>query len=82
MEKYDAYCWFVATEFADGSLGHLDLTLAVRMGWHEGFHTPALRLACEWLPVNLEGTQIVIDERVKRRGLGHHPYVQGPKVDR
>ena len=36
-KKYDAYCWFVATGFADGSVGHLDLTLAVRMGWHEGF---------------------------------------------
>ena len=37
VRKYDAYCWFVATDFADGSVGHLDLTLAVRMGWHEGF---------------------------------------------
>jgi predicted dehydrogenase len=37
VKKYDAYCWFVATDFADGSIGHLDLTLAVRMGWHEGF---------------------------------------------
>jgi predicted dehydrogenase len=37
VQKYDAYCWFVATEFADGSVGHLDLTLQVRMGWHEGF---------------------------------------------
>jgi hypothetical protein len=24
-------------QFADGSVGHLDLTLKVRMGWHEGF---------------------------------------------
>jgi predicted dehydrogenase len=38
VEKYDAVCWFVSVEFADGSLGHLDLTVAVRMGWHEGFH--------------------------------------------
>jgi predicted dehydrogenase len=37
VEKFGAYCWFVATEFADGSLGHLDLTMAVRMDWHEGF---------------------------------------------
>jgi predicted dehydrogenase len=37
VQKYDAYCWFVSTDFADGSVGHLDLTLAVRMGWHEGF---------------------------------------------
>jgi predicted dehydrogenase len=37
VQKFGAYSWFVATEFADGSVGHLDLTLAVRMDWHEGF---------------------------------------------
>lgn len=37
VQKFGAYCWFVDTEFADGSLGHLDLTIAVRMDWHEGF---------------------------------------------
>ncbi|GAC1624841.1 MAG: Gfo/Idh/MocA family oxidoreductase [Ktedonobacteraceae bacterium] len=37
VEKFGAYCWFVALEFADGSVGHLDLTVAVRMDWHEGF---------------------------------------------
>jgi predicted dehydrogenase len=30
-------CWFVDVEFASGALGHLDLTVAVRMDWHEGF---------------------------------------------
>ena len=36
-EKFGAYCWFVETSFANGTLGHLDLTVAVRMDWHEGF---------------------------------------------
>jgi predicted dehydrogenase len=31
------HCWFVDVEFASGVLGHLDLTVAVRMDWHEGF---------------------------------------------
>ncbi|MBC7737057.1 MAG: Gfo/Idh/MocA family oxidoreductase [Candidatus Saccharibacteria bacterium] len=31
------YCWFVDVKFASGTLGHLDLTVAVRMDWHEGF---------------------------------------------
>ncbi len=31
------HCWFVDVAFADGALGHLDLTVAVRMDWHEGF---------------------------------------------
>jgi predicted dehydrogenase len=38
VEKYGAYSWFVSVDFADGGQGHLDLTMAVRMDWHEGFH--------------------------------------------
>ena len=37
VQKFGAYCWFVATAFADDGIGHLDLTMAVRMDWHEGF---------------------------------------------
>ncbi len=36
-EKFGAICWFVDVEFDKGTLGHLDLTLQVRMDWHEGF---------------------------------------------
>lgn len=36
-ERYGSICWFVDVEFANGALGHLDLTLQVRMDWHEGF---------------------------------------------
>jgi predicted dehydrogenase len=35
--RFGAYCWFVDVAFASGALGHLDLTVAVRMDWHEGF---------------------------------------------
>lgn len=35
--RFGAYCWFVDASFASGALGHLDLTVAVRMDWHEGF---------------------------------------------
>jgi predicted dehydrogenase len=38
VEKFGAYCWFVAVEFADGGIGHLDLTVAVRGDWSEGFN--------------------------------------------
>jgi predicted dehydrogenase len=37
VEKFGAYCWFSEVGFADRSVGHLDLTLKVRMDWHEGF---------------------------------------------
>ena len=36
-ERFGACCWFVTANFADGTVGHLDLTVAVRMDWHEGF---------------------------------------------
>jgi predicted dehydrogenase len=35
--SFGAYCWFVDVAFASGALGHLDLTVPVRMDWHEGF---------------------------------------------
>jgi predicted dehydrogenase len=37
LEKFGAYCWFADVEFASGAVGHLDLTIGVRMDWHEGF---------------------------------------------
>jgi predicted dehydrogenase len=36
-ERAGIWCWFVDVDFASGALGHLDLTVAVRMDWHEGF---------------------------------------------
>jgi predicted dehydrogenase len=37
LERFGAYCWFVSVDYADGSLGHLDLTVAVRGDFEEGF---------------------------------------------
>src|SRR5207245_3042699 len=37
IEKFGAYCWFVDTVFADGSVGHLDLLLVVSMDWDVWF---------------------------------------------
>lgn len=36
-ERFGAHCWFVDVDFASGAIGHLDLTIGVRMDWHEGF---------------------------------------------
>ena len=35
--KADSYCWFLEVAYANGCLGQLDLTVAVRMDWWEGF---------------------------------------------
>ncbi len=37
LHRFGAHSWFVDVEFENGALGHLDLTVAVRMDWHEGF---------------------------------------------
>ena len=36
-QRLGANCWFIETDFENGVLGHLDLTIPVRMDWHEGF---------------------------------------------
>jgi predicted dehydrogenase len=37
LERFGAYCWFIAVDFADGMLGHLDLQIPVRGDFQEGF---------------------------------------------
>ena len=37
LERFDSYCWFADLEFADGSFGHIDLTIPVRGDFEEGF---------------------------------------------
>ena len=36
-ERFGAHCWFVDVTLSSGAFGHLDLTIPVRMDWHEGF---------------------------------------------
>jgi len=38
LQRAESWCWFSAVTFADGSLGHLDLTVTIRGDHHEGFH--------------------------------------------
>lgn len=35
--RFDAYGWFIAVDFADGSVGHLDLIIPIRGDFEEGF---------------------------------------------
>jgi predicted dehydrogenase len=36
-ERFGAFCWFIAVDYEDGSLGHLDLHVPVRGDFQEGF---------------------------------------------
>ena len=44
LQRFGAHSWFVDVAFANGALGHLDLTVAVRMDWN---FTPR----CRHLPI-------------------------------
>lgn len=37
IERQGTYSWFLSVAFADGSLGHLDLTIAIQGDFEEGF---------------------------------------------
>ena len=37
LERFGAHCWFIDVDFADGTLGHLDMTIAIRGDFEEGF---------------------------------------------
>ncbi|MCB0196552.1 MAG: gfo/Idh/MocA family oxidoreductase, partial [Anaerolineae bacterium] len=37
VERFESYCWFVAVDFADGSVGHIDIIIPVRGDFEEGF---------------------------------------------
>ena len=37
LKNKGIYSWFIDTDFESGCNGHMDLTVAVRMDWHEGF---------------------------------------------
>jgi predicted dehydrogenase len=36
-ERFGAFCWMITAKFTGGFTGQLDLTIPVRMDWHEGF---------------------------------------------
>lgn len=80
-EKFGAYCWFVDAAFADGTLGHLDLTVAVRMDWHEGFQIYGERgsvLGKTYNPWLYKSSDVdIFDERdaTTRRVLGADAHV-------
>ena len=76
IERDGMHCWFVATTFADGSVGHLDLTVAVQMDWHEGFQvygTQGSVLGRTYLPWYFRASDVECfsgRDRQSRRPLG------------
>jgi predicted dehydrogenase len=80
LERFGAYCWFISMDFADGSLGHLDLTIAVRGDFEEGFQIYGEQGSVQgkvFLPWFHKASQVEcfsIKDRQFRRPLGEDAY--------
>jgi predicted dehydrogenase len=76
VEQAGMRCWFVGCDFAGGAAGHLDLTMGVRMDWHEGFQLygeGGSVLARSFLPWYLRATEVecfAARDRAYHRPLG------------
>jgi predicted dehydrogenase len=80
LERFGAYCWFVDVDFADGSLGHLELTIAVRGDFEEGFQiygehgSVAGKVYLPWYHKSSVVECFSVKDRQFRRPLGEDGY--------
>lgn len=80
VERFNAYCWFVDTEFADGSAGHLDLTIPLRGDFQEGFQIYGEfgsiygRIPLPWFFKSGEVECFSVKDRQFRRVLGEDAF--------
>jgi len=87
VEKFGAYCWFTAVDFADGSVGHLDLTVAVRGDWEEGFTvygehgSVKARVHNPWFHKTSEVECFSTKDGVYRRPLGEDAHTYKRQVE-
>ncbi|MEZ4634748.1 MAG: Gfo/Idh/MocA family oxidoreductase [Caldilineaceae bacterium] len=80
VEKFGAYCWFVAVEFENRALGHLDLTIPVRGDFEEGFRVNGEfgsvngRLHLPWFHKAGDVECFSVKDDLYRRPLGQDAY--------
>jgi predicted dehydrogenase len=87
LERFGAYCWFVSVDFADGSLGHLDLTIAVRGDFEEGFQiygengSVAGKVYLPWFHKASQVECFSVKDRRFRRPLGEDAYTYKLQIE-
>jgi predicted dehydrogenase len=87
LERFGAYCWFISLEFADGSLGHLDLTIAVRGDFEEGFQvygengSVTGKVYLPWFHKASHVECFSIKDRQFRRPLGEDAYTYKLQIE-
>jgi len=80
LERFGASCWFVSIDFADGSLGHLDLTIGIRDDFEEGFRVYGEngsvqgQMFLPWFHKSSIVECFSASDRVFRRPLGEDAY--------
>lgn len=87
VQKFDAYCWFATVEYANGAVGHLDLTIAVRGDFTEGFEVYG-ELGSVYCEMNLPWYHkssyvecISVKDGIIRRPLGEDAYTYKRQIE-
>src|SRR5262245_12142166 len=86
-ERLGAYSWFVEVEFANGALGHLDLTIPIRGDFEEGFQVYGEHGSVKghvYLPWYHKSSVVEClseKDRVYRRPLGEDAYTYKLQIE-
>lgn len=87
LNRFGAYCWFVEVDFADGSLGHLDLTVAIRGDFEEGFQlygeygSVKARVYLPWFHKSSDVECFSTKDRRYHRPLGEDAYTYKRQIE-
>jgi predicted dehydrogenase len=87
VEQFGAYCWFISVEYASGAVGHLDLIIAIRGDWEEGFQVYGEHGSVKgkthlpWFHKTSEVECFSVKDGVYRRPLGEDAYTYKLQVE-
>jgi predicted dehydrogenase len=87
VERFDSYGWFITADFADGSVGHLELIIPVRGDWDEGFilygeyGSVQGKIFLPWFHKASEVACFSVKDGVYRRPLGENAYTYKLQIE-
>src|SRR5204863_717832 len=87
VQKFDAYCWWIDVEYANGAAGHLDLTIAVQGDFEEGFRVYGEhgsvqgKVFLPWFHKASEVECFLAKDRQFRRPLGADAYTYKLQIE-
>jgi predicted dehydrogenase len=87
LERGGAHCWFIEVEFANGSLGHLDLQIPLQGDFEEGFHLAGEggsakgRIHLPWFGKSGEVECFSARDRTYHRPLGEDAYTYKLQIE-